>query len=221
MYFSNLFSFLILFRITTSASVISTFVDTNCQNSFKTFTGPNGYPDGSCTDLRRNGAYGSFQIISLDPGCAVTIYANDTTNDPCSASPESQALGQLIACYNTTYHYYSIDMCDPAAALSSAPPAQAPATSSHTGAIVGGVVGGVLGLALIAGFVFWILRRRQFEQAAAAQQNNMVPRGELQGYQQCELGTDKVTYKKEAVEVEVPPVELGGQEVYGSAKHVP
>ncbi|KAH6643603.1 hypothetical protein C7974DRAFT_1317 [Boeremia exigua] len=121
--------------------------------SFKSLTGPNGYPDGTCTDLRRSGPYGSFQIVSLDPGCSVTIYSNDTTNDPCSASPDSQALGQLIACYNTTYHYYSIDMCDPAAARSSSPPELVP--KSHTGAIVGGVVGGVLGIAVLIGVVFW------------------------------------------------------------------
>lgn len=150
----------------------------------------------------------------------VTIYASDTTNDPCSASPEGQALGQPIACYNSTYHYYSIDMCDPAAALTTAPPA--PASESHTGAIVGGVVGGVLGLAFIVGIIFWTARKTRFEQAAAAaQQSSMVQYGELQGFQQCELGTNKVMYRKDAVEVEVPPVELGGQEVHSSPKQIP
>lgn len=130
-------------------------------------------------------------------------------------------MGQPIVCYNATYHYYSIDMCDSAAAQSSAPPAPAPPPSSHTGAIVGGVVGGVLGLALIVGIIFWKVRKRQREWAVAAQQGNMVHYGELQGHQQCELGVDKASYNKGAVEIEAPPVELGGEEILNSAKPRP
>ncbi|KAJ8111915.1 hypothetical protein OPT61_g5604 [Boeremia exigua] len=151
---------------------------TDCQTSFKSLTGPNGFPDGTCTDLRRSGAYGSFQIVSLDPGCAVTIYSNDTTNDPCSAYPEDTA--------------------------------------------VGGVVGGILGLALIIGVVFWATRRQRFEQQAAAiQQSSVIQHSELQDYQHSELGVGKVLYKRQAVEVEVPPVEIGGQEVQSSFKTSP
>ena len=70
MLFNALLVALALCHTCLSTSVISTFTDTNCQKSFTALTGPNGYPDGFCTDLRRNGIYGSFQIISLDPGCA-------------------------------------------------------------------------------------------------------------------------------------------------------
>lgn len=53
-----------------AASTIATFSDSNCKDSLKGFDGPNGYPNGTCTDLRvRSGNYGSFQIVSLDPGC--------------------------------------------------------------------------------------------------------------------------------------------------------
>ncbi len=150
----------------------------------------------------------------------VTIYGNDTTNDPCTASPEDKALGQPIACYNATYHYYSIDMCDPAAAQPSTLPSMS--TKDHTAAIIGGVVGGVLGLAVIIGTVFWATRRYRFKhQVASIQQSNMSQYNELQAYQHNELGAGKVTYKREAVEVEVPPVELGGYEVQNSIKPAP
>jgi hypothetical protein len=41
----------------------------SCTASLRSLSGPNGFPNGTCTDLRRNGPYGSFHIISLDPGC--------------------------------------------------------------------------------------------------------------------------------------------------------
>ncbi|KAL8709898.1 MAG: hypothetical protein Q9225_007380 [Loekoesia sp. 1 TL-2023] len=51
----------------------------------------------------------------------------------------------------------------PAASNPSPAPASTTSTtsSSHTGAIAGGVVGGVVGLALIAGMVFFLFRRRR------------------------------------------------------------
>lgn len=51
------------------ASQIALFSDTNCQDSLRGVEGPNGYPNGTCTDLRRSGPYGSFQVVGLDDGC--------------------------------------------------------------------------------------------------------------------------------------------------------
>jgi len=53
-----------------AASQISLFTDSNCQDVYKGLEGPNGYPNGSCTDIRRSGEYGSLQVVGLDPGCA-------------------------------------------------------------------------------------------------------------------------------------------------------
>lgn len=149
----------------------------------------------------------------------VTIYGNDTTNDPCSTSPAAQALGQPIACYNAAYHYYSIDMCDQAAALTSASPEVVP--GSQTRAIVGGVVDGVLGLALMFGVMFCMVRNERLEQQiAAVQQSSLLQYNELYGYQQSELDTGKVVYGREAYEVEALPVEVGAQEVREAGKTV-
>jgi hypothetical protein len=51
-------------------SIISTFSDANCQASIESLDGPNGYPNGTCTDFRRSGTYGSFQVVGLDAGCS-------------------------------------------------------------------------------------------------------------------------------------------------------
>ena len=58
------------------ASQIALFTDAHCQASYKGLEGPNGYPNGSCTDLRRSGEYGSLQVVGLDPGCAGTSLAS-------------------------------------------------------------------------------------------------------------------------------------------------
>lgn len=62
---------LVTIATTVSAvSQIALFTDSNCQDSFKGIEGPNGYPNGSCTDLRTGGVYGSLQVVGLDEGCA-------------------------------------------------------------------------------------------------------------------------------------------------------
>jgi hypothetical protein len=63
----------VLLTLTTcvrAASQISLFTDAECRDSYKGLEGPNGYPNGSCTDIRRSGEYGSLQVVGLDPGCA-------------------------------------------------------------------------------------------------------------------------------------------------------
>lgn len=132
-----------------ATSQIALFEDDNCQESLRGLEGPNGYPNGTCTDLRRNGPYGSFQVVGLDPGCtgmllresidailrvamlmmcAVTIYVNDTTVDICSGFQEEI---QPIDCYNSTFVYYSIDFCD-AGAIGESPSAKSTPTPTPT-----------------------------------------------------------------------------------------
>lgn len=139
----NNLSFFVAIALATSVfakSQIALFSDDNCQESLRGIEGPNGYPNGTCTDLRRNGAYGSFQVVGLDPGCTgmlfceimdavvrtamltmyiVTIYMNDTTVDICSGFQEEI---ELVDCYNSTFAYYSIDFCD-AGAIGDSPTA--------------------------------------------------------------------------------------------------
>lgn len=51
------------------ATVIETFSDSACQKSYNALDGPNGYPNGVCTQLRVQGEFGSFQVVQKDKGC--------------------------------------------------------------------------------------------------------------------------------------------------------
>jgi hypothetical protein len=111
---------------------------------------------------------------------AVTIYEKDN-EDECSSTAFKQ-FAVVPTCYNASWIYYSIDLCNnpsgpttlpnpsdtpsdtPASSQTSTPTnSSAPQTSSngHTGAIAGGVVGGVCGLALVAGLIIFLMRRRR------------------------------------------------------------
>jgi len=163
----------LILPLASAKSIIATFSDTNCQESITSLDGPNGYPNGSCTDFRRSGTYGSFQVVGLDAGCAVTIYVDDLSGDICSGPLQVASIAQ---CYNATWAFYSIDMCDPAgagntniptlpstaisstssttslssidsaaAASASSASASATAASSSGGSNTGAIVGGVVG----------------------------------------------------------------------------
>ena len=69
----------LLLSHSTAKSIISTFADANCQESITSLDGPNGYPNGTCTDFRRSGTYGSFQVVGLDAGCAGALENNGST----------------------------------------------------------------------------------------------------------------------------------------------
>ncbi|EFQ87841.1 hypothetical protein PTT_16493 [Pyrenophora teres f. teres 0-1] len=204
-----------------AASQIALFTDGNCQNSLRGLEGPNGYPNGTCTDLRRSGPYGSFQVVGLDPGCTVTIYAKDTTTDPCSGYAQEI---QPVECFNSTFVYYSIDFCDPSGAQSPSPkpalsqtPTPAPDSSKmSTGAIAGAAIGGVAGLSLILGLIlFFVMKRRKSkriqETPGTVEWMNNEP-AEVHGGHMQEIGPGTVAYKHHAYEVEQPPIELAANE---------
>lgn len=100
-----------------------------------------------------------------------TIYgANSEEFVPCSSTVLQFA--QIAECYNSSFVYYSIDVCIPPDRISSSSLSVTPSSSPssgeasklrkhNTGAIAGGVVGGVCGLALIAAAVFLLLRRKR------------------------------------------------------------
>ncbi|KAJ9132069.1 hypothetical protein NKR23_g11428 [Pleurostoma richardsiae] len=173
-----------------TASTISTFSDDECQKSLQSLPGSNGYPDGLCTNFRQQASaqYGSFMVVQLDYGCAVTLYGANTDSDPCSAVVLD--IASLGTCYNTSWQYYSIDGCTmpslvpTTSAVNPLPTSDTGRSSNSTnlGAIVGGVVGGVAFVAaIIAGAVFslWLRPRRKgkhvAEAAAAAEAAFTVP----------------------------------------------
>lgn len=97
-------------------------------------------------------------------------------------------------------------------------PTPAPASRPNTAAIAGGVVGGVVGLALLAGAAFWVWRRRKrasprVEADGDDAREPHTPVGELHAHERSEMGVGKVVYRREAAEVAVPAVEIGGTEV--------
>lgn len=139
---------------------------------------------------------------------------------------------QLFDCWNSTFAYYSIDMCTAGAPTSdtlpsptSPPTATFSSSSSNSGpptaALAGGIVGGLVGLALLVALAWWILRRKKrawqqqaIEQHVAAVEVAATPwRSEVDGgISRHEMEEGKGVYKHRAAEVEHPPAELAGNE---------
>ncbi|KAF2996908.1 hypothetical protein E8E13_005803 [Curvularia kusanoi] len=229
MFHFTLSFFLALFAATVSAaSQIALFTDANCQDSYKGLDGPNGYPNGTCTDIRRSGSYGSLQVVGLDAGCAVTIYVDDPDTTVCGGLQKEIQLGE---CWNSTWAYYSIDMCDIGAINqpSSTPTSFSSKSSSPSPALLAAcILGALAGVALLLGLALWLLRRKQ--RALANQQSTglgaglgmsagveveaRAMRGEMDASgQRHEMQAQaKTVYAHEVVEVGTPAVELAGLE---------
>jgi len=163
------FVFLALLQLVAAGTHIATFTDTKCKDSFRDIDGPNGYPNGTCSRLDSEGSFGSFQVVQQDPGCGVTIYGNDTTEDICSSIPSQTIIAELVKCYNSSWVHYSIDFCTDPSTLSSSTPSSNPTNtatskssgSSHPGLIAGCVVGGVIVIAALAIGAFIYARRKR------------------------------------------------------------
>lgn len=102
-----------------------------------------------------------------------TIYQANTDSDTCSGYA---IVADIATCYNTSWAYYSIDMCSRAAATSTSSSSSSTSTSSAStssasegvsgGAIAGAVVGSVCGLGIIASvsvYLFWFRPKQKRE----------------------------------------------------------
>ncbi|KAF1946587.1 hypothetical protein EJ02DRAFT_335488 [Clathrospora elynae] len=212
-----IFSILVLPAL---SSKIATFTDDKCKDSHISINAENGYPNGTCSLINAQGAFGSFQVVGLDPGCSATIYGtDDTPYTPCSSTTLQFAnIGQ---CYNTSFVYYSIDACTPPSQLSSpSPSVQATSKRTNTGAIAGGVVGGVCGLAFVAGVIFLVLRRsrkrRQHQPAALHEAPESTPTELPPGDVKHELYSPEAAPQEMGRNsVHIPAAELQGDDVSG------
>ncbi|KAI0433234.1 hypothetical protein F5Y09DRAFT_90906 [Xylaria sp. FL1042] len=165
-----------------SASSILTFSDQNCRTLSGTINVTDTTGSGECTRLTKG--YESFMIGTLGEGCSVTIYGHDKQNSICSATNNS--LAEPDVCYNSTWVYFSVDVCSPPASISQSFSTSTLATSTssttptttgtpttipgHTssginvGAVVGGTIAGVFVFALIVGaglYFFWFQPKHQ------------------------------------------------------------
>ncbi|CAI6291519.1 unnamed protein product [Periconia digitata] len=213
-----------------AGSDITTYVDGNCQTSFNNLDVVNGYPDGVCTKLplSPNGTPQSFQVVKLDPECAVTIYGANESPLTCSSS--LKIVAELGACYNATWQYYSVDGCtspkstsitppiisqtftvppsSPTTTSTSSttpsPPAAAPtndaAPSTPSRAIIGGITGGVASIAVASALIFLlILRRRRNRRNGTPDRNKPLPKAPT-----FELPNDGALVEAAHCEVQVP-----------------
>ncbi|KAJ4988583.1 hypothetical protein SVAN01_05874 [Stagonosporopsis vannaccii] len=166
-----LFSFLLAI---VSASDITSFTDAKCTRSWRSMDTVNGYPDGMCKPLNITAGQ-SFQIQELDPGCAVTLYGENS--GPLSCSSKTKIVGHLATCYDESWVYYSIDGCLPPTlsstkavtmvATATGPSAfkgasPAPEPKVHTSVIVGSTIAGVSCFILgLTGALLLLHRRRR------------------------------------------------------------
>ncbi|KAH7050993.1 hypothetical protein B0J12DRAFT_699080 [Macrophomina phaseolina] len=156
---------LALFASVVSAnSYISSFSDSGCTQLLAEWDGPNGYPNGSCTSLRKQAQaeIASFMITGLDEGCTVTLYGTD--GDEMCGEMAPKFLADVQTCYNSSWVYYSIDFCTVGGStFTSGSSSNSNDNNAATGAIVGGVIGGVVvfALVLLIPLYLWLIRPRR------------------------------------------------------------
>ena len=163
----------------------------------------------------------------------MTIYVDDPDTTVCGGLQKEIQMGE---CWNSTWAYYSIDMCDigalnapsstpSATPSSSSSPSSSPSPSPAT--LAAAIIGALAGLALLLGLILWLLRRKsrakkhmqEMHQHGAYARGVEVEaspfRGEMDASaQRHEVhAQEKTVYAHRAVEVDTPAVELGGMEV--------
>ncbi|KAF2144360.1 uncharacterized protein K452DRAFT_266110 [Aplosporella prunicola CBS 121167] len=206
-------AYLTLSTLLSSATKISTFTDTNCQHSSQILDGPNGYPDGVCSKLVRNGPFSSFQVIQADDGCSVTIYGADTDEQSCSS--DRKEFAKKLKCYGNEWVYYSIDMCfnPDSNSTTSSVSISSKDTSSNTGAIVGGTIGGFFFLCtvLVLGYILWN-RHRRLTRPPENRSETQPP--------ELPLGSEiqELDSENRQIESSVAPAELGVSEMEASKR---
>jgi hypothetical protein len=160
-----------------------------------------------------------------------TIYKNDSTQDICSADPNSQVEVTLAKCYNSTWIYYSFDLCDAPGSSSDAATSHH-GGSNHAGAIAGGAVGGLLALAVLGAGIFWYMRHKKIVSRdpadihiADSNIRHELPaeeRMELSAHPHlekiCELGESSPSSLKIAP-IELPTEYHADLPLYGDEKH--
>ncbi|KAJ5514963.1 hypothetical protein N7463_004515 [Penicillium fimorum] len=134
--------------------------NTHCANSTANVYKANGWfccADGESAFKQENGYVGCTDDPStLDSHLSllkIQYYGNTSTPTP--SSTISSTTSSITTTTSTTQSSLS-----PAEATTSASVPENSSSSSNTGAIAGGVVGGVAGLAILAGLLWFVLRRR-------------------------------------------------------------
>jgi hypothetical protein len=90
-----------------------------------------------------------------------TIYKNDSTQDICSANPDSLIEADIAKCYGSEWLYYSFDDCNDPDSSSSGTTALPAVESRRVGAIVGGILGGAIVLAVVVIGIFLYFRKKK------------------------------------------------------------
>ncbi|RVD86159.1 uncharacterized protein DFL_004449 [Arthrobotrys flagrans] len=162
-------------------STLNAFTDANCV--FRPRNPQPGHTDGECQSVTTPNTI-SVSIESLDPGCAVTIYADLY----CSQEPIAKEIniGDCANLNGMLVRSFSVDECPPgtpdypdllgsnttttssnripSSTSTSTPPSSSPSTksgSSNRMVIIGGAVGGGVGLFMIVvSLIGWFLYKR-------------------------------------------------------------
>ncbi|KAI0972942.1 hypothetical protein F4678DRAFT_427416 [Xylaria arbuscula] len=188
------------------ASSILTFSDRNCGTLLSTIDVKDTTGSGECTRL--TSGFKSLMIGTLGDGCSATIYGHDSENSICSATNNSLAVPSV--CYNSTWIYFSVDVCAPnattselaskststtstiASATLSTTSTSTPTTTPESttngvniGAVVGGTVSGIFVLALVVGaglYFFWFRPKHRTHIAELPENSGISPSGNNDSY---------------------------------------
>ncbi|KAI1771014.1 acyl-CoA N-acyltransferase [Hypoxylon cercidicola] len=178
----------------------------SCTTFVESLDGEDGFPEGACTNFEDQSAspYSSFMINTVDLGCSITIYGHDTNELICSSDLTIEA--SQGKCYNSSWQYYSVDLCTPLLPSSSSTlpstsdvtqiPSQiaAPPNDVNVAAVAGGSVAGSLGMvAIVAAAAYYLWWRPKMRKSQPAQ-NDDTERDKASGftYGSEELGAARI-----------------------------